>query len=54
MRLQTEKFSTTLCQAIKFKKAKRETRRALTIEEQATFHERVYLPEFAPYRKLLL
>ena len=41
-------------QAIKFRKAKRENRRALTIEEQATFHERVSLPEFAPYRKLLL
>ena len=41
-------------QAIKFKKAKRETRRALTIEEQQTFHSRILLPEFEPYRKLLL
>ena len=41
-------------QAIKFKKIKRETRRALTIEEQQTFHNRILLPEFEPYRKLLL
>ena len=41
-------------QAIKFKKAKRETRRALTTEEQQTFHNRILLPEFEPYRKLLL
>ena len=41
-------------QAIKFKKIKRETRRALTIEEQQTFHNRIFLPEFEPYRKLLL
>ena len=41
-------------QAIKFKKSKRETRRALTTEEQQTFHNRILLPEFEPYRKLLL
>ena len=41
-------------QAIKFKKIKRETRRALTIEEQQTFYNRIFLPEFEPYRKLLL
>lgn len=41
-------------QAIKFKKVKRETRRALTTEEQQTFHNRILLPEFEPYRKLLL
>ena len=41
-------------QAIKFKKIKRETRRALTTEEQRTFHDRILLPEFEPYRKLLL
>ena len=41
-------------QAIKFKKSKRETRRALTTEEQTMFHNRLSLPEFAPYRKLLL
>ena len=40
--------------AIKFKKSKRETRRALTIEEQAIFRDRIVLSEFAPYRKLLL
>ena len=41
-------------QAIKFKKSKRETRRALATEEQQTFHDRILLPEFEPYRKLLL
>ena len=41
-------------QAIKFKKSKREIRRALTTEEQQTFHNRILLPEFESYRKLLL
>ncbi|MBE7086465.1 MAG: hypothetical protein E7366_04865 [Clostridiales bacterium] len=40
--------------AIKFKKIKRENRRSITLEEQQKFFERVELPEFAPYRELLL
>lgn len=41
-------------QAVKFKKAARKNRRALTAEEQQTFLNRVQLPEFAPYRQAFL
>ena len=41
-------------QAIKFQKVKRNTRRALTKEEEQTFFERIKLTEFSHYRPFFL
>ena len=41
-------------QAVKFQKVKRNTRRALTKEEEKKFFERIELPEFEHYKPFLL